>query len=43
MPRRRYPKGFLPSGAGSGRMYGPNAAIHAAKLAFETWWLWRWF
>lgn len=43
MLRTPYPKGFPPYGAGSGGRYGPNAAIHAAKLACEKWWLWRWF
>jgi hypothetical protein len=43
MLRTRYPKGFPPYGSGVGQMYGPNAAVHAAKLAFEKWWLWRWF
>lgn len=24
-------------------VYGPSRAINAAKVAFEKWWLWRWF
>jgi hypothetical protein len=43
MLRTRYPKGFPPYGSGAGKMYGPSPVIHAAKLAFERWWLWRWF
>lgn len=43
MLRTRYPKGFPPYGTGVGRMYGPNRSLHLAKLAFERWWLWRWF
>jgi hypothetical protein len=43
MLRTRYLKGFPPYGSGAGVMYGPSRAIHLAKLAFETWWLWRWF
>jgi hypothetical protein len=43
MLRTRYFKGFPPYGSGSGMMYGPSRAIHMSKLAFEKWWLWRWF
>ena len=43
MLRTRYFKGFPPYGSGYGVMYGPNVPIHLAKLAFEKWWLWRWF
>ncbi len=43
MLRTRYPKGFPPYGSGVGRIFGPNMPIHWAKLAFEKWWLWRWF
>jgi hypothetical protein len=41
--RTGYPKGFPSYGSGSGVMYGPRRVIHLAKLAFEQWWLWRWF
>jgi len=28
---------------GKGRVWGPSPAIYQAKLAFEKWWLWRYF
>jgi len=43
MSRTIYPKGFPPKGEGVGKMYGPSTAIYLAKIAFEKWWLWRYF
>lgn len=43
MVRTRYFQGFPPYGSGHGVMIGPSRAIQLAKLAFERWWLWRWF
>jgi hypothetical protein len=43
MSRTIYPRGFPPKGEGFSRVYGPSRALYAAKVAFEKWWLWRYF
>jgi hypothetical protein len=41
--RTTYPNGWPPFGVGSSRSWGPSPAIYWAKIAFEKWWLWRYF
>jgi hypothetical protein len=41
MNRTIYPQGW--SGGGRSRSWGPSPLIYWAKLAFEQWWLWRYF
>ena len=41
--RTVYPRGYPPKGEGRGRAYGPTPLIYLAKIAFEKWWLWRYF
>lgn len=43
MLRTGYFTGFPRFGSGYGVMYGPSTATHLSKIAFEKWWLWRWF
>jgi hypothetical protein len=41
--RTTYPRGWPPFGAGEARSWGPSRSIYWAKIAFEKWWLWRYF
>jgi len=41
--RTIYPTGWPPYGAGTSKVWGPSRLVYGAKIAFEKWWLWRYF